>query len=450
MPTDSSNFTTPDAPSKRPDDIWDPRGTINKSPSFGTTAERAQWEADRQRGMAAAAVQRGAYKQNFSDYGAAIGQSNSARGSQSDALSMQRSAAMGEAPSRAEILGRSMADQGIQSQMAMGASARGGSMAQAAAMRNAQQAQGANMQQAQNQMAGLRAEEMANARNAYMAGASGMRGQDINAAQLGLQRTDMETRNEQFQRELNQQNQQFFEKQANDIYGRQLDADTQSARLGQEDRHHEDDRFDKWVSAGVSALSGLVGLKTGGKFDGTKPLLVGEEGPEIVLPKGPGVVLNAPQTAAVIGQQQQGVMPLYEPEGQRIGIDASGRGFLASAEPATSSGASLSGPTPRYSVAQAAAARQSLGAAKSRKMTPDELMAEADKMIAGIKRDEAAAIARGPAVRVDRDQPAPEYAQPPQAPDEANTALDRDKALRATMATVAAQQRQLDAMKGAR
>lgn len=412
----------------RPPDYHDPKASPGE---YGNVGRRTRWEVDRARNMAATAANRQAYQQDFGDYQNAMGQAGQAREGQADALAMQREAALGNAPSRAELLGRQMADQGLQSQMAMAASSRGGSLAQAAAMRNAQQGQGAYMQQAENQMAGLRAEEMSNARNAYMAGASGMRGQDMGAAQLGLQRTGMETQNEQFQRQLNQQGQQFGEQMAADVLGQQLKADAGTAQLHQADKHHDDDRVDKLVAATAGAVGSiggkLLGLATGGHFDGSTPLLVGEKGPEIVLPRGPGTVLNAHQTQAVMQQTAPSVMSLYEPEGQQLHMSADGHGFLASA-PSVSGGASIAGPSPRYSLAQAAsAARQTASEpppkAKTRKMTPEELMAQADAMMGAIKREEALSLAKGPAVRVDRDEPAPP-----------------------TMATLAAQQRQLDAL----
>jgi hypothetical protein len=224
------------------------------------------------------ATTRQAYAQNFGDYQAGMAQANGSRGAQNDALSLQRGAALGSAPSQAEILGKSMADQGIASQMAMAASARGGAQAQAEAQRNARGGQAAYMQQAQNTMAGLRADEMANARGAYMSGASAIRGQDLGAAGLGLSRTGMETQNEQFQRAQNQQGQLAWEglgvhtqdsaSQAA-IANRNASA---TARMAEQQRNAEMARTGIGVAAGVAggAFAGAIPKKTTGSDENLK------------------------------------------------------------------------------------------------------------------------------------------------------------------------------------
>jgi hypothetical protein len=125
--------------------------------------------------------------ESFQDRRNALG----ARNEQNSALGLMRQAAEGNAPSRAEILGRAQADQAASAQQSLAASARG-----PAALALAQQNAAANTANAQTQIAtnamGMRADEMAQARNAYMQGATGIRGQDItsqNAArahQLGM------------------------------------------------------------------------------------------------------------------------------------------------------------------------------------------------------------------------------------------------------------------------
>ena len=115
------------------------------------------------------------------DYGQAngyAGMGDQARGSQTDALGMLRTAATGSMPSAAEIQMRQGNDQAMANSLGLAAGARG-----AASMAGAtQQAMGNNSAMATNNinnMGSLRANEMANARNAYMGGATGMRGQDL-------------------------------------------------------------------------------------------------------------------------------------------------------------------------------------------------------------------------------------------------------------------------------
>lgn len=211
---------------------------------------------------------RQAYQQDYSGYNGSMAQAAAARGQQQDALSMQREAALGSAPSRAEMLGRQMADQGLQSQMAMAASARGGSLAQAAAMRHAETQQGAYMQQAQNQVMAARADEMAQARNAYMAGASGIRGQDMQGAGLGLQQTQMATQNEQFQRNLNQQSELAYEQMAQGALSHQMDADMQQAQIEEQERQARRQSQGRVLGALASTAGAVGGTIIGGPIGG--------------------------------------------------------------------------------------------------------------------------------------------------------------------------------------
>lgn len=110
-------------------------------------------------------------------------QANESRGQQGDALGLMRGAAMGQAPSFAAIQQQQGLNQAMGMNMGMAASARGGSGAQALAQRS-MLANNADMQQgATASAAGLRAQEMAQARGEYMGGASNMRGMDTHTAE---------------------------------------------------------------------------------------------------------------------------------------------------------------------------------------------------------------------------------------------------------------------------
>src|SRR5262249_31396038 len=121
-----------------------------------------------------------------------------------EALGLLSSAAQGNQPSAAEIAGRSAMDRSLANQVSAAGSVRGGPMAQAAAFRNSQRTGAQNEAQMTAGIQAGRAQEMAQARGEYMQGALGYGGQ-----QLG--KTQQQIQNEQFQRGLNQQGQQFNE-----------------------------------------------------------------------------------------------------------------------------------------------------------------------------------------------------------------------------------------------
>jgi hypothetical protein len=102
---------------------------------------------------------------------------NASRGEQGQSLGMLRDAAMGNAPSRAELLSKHQMDQAASGQNSLAASARG-----PAALAMAQQQAAGNTARSMSDISAnttaLRADEMARARDAYFGGASSMRGQD--------------------------------------------------------------------------------------------------------------------------------------------------------------------------------------------------------------------------------------------------------------------------------
>lgn len=165
-----------EAVANRPDitaNFGDARGHLGMANESLGTAENTLAGAERSFGSADAATGM-AY-----DYHALGGQS---RDEQMGALALQRQAAMGGAPSQAEILGRGLIGQSLRGQMATAASARGGSMGQMAAQRFAAQNAAGFQQQGMNQLAAMRAGEMAQARDAYAASSSNIRGMDYAAA----------------------------------------------------------------------------------------------------------------------------------------------------------------------------------------------------------------------------------------------------------------------------
>lgn len=107
------------------------------------------------------------------------------RGQESNALGLQQAAAMGQMPSVAAIQQQQGLNQAMGMNSSMAASARGGGNSQALAARSALAGNADMQQQAVNSAAALRAQEMADARGAYMGGAMGMGNQDIGRAQYG-------------------------------------------------------------------------------------------------------------------------------------------------------------------------------------------------------------------------------------------------------------------------
>lgn len=169
-----------------------------------------------------------------------------ARQRQNDALGLMEQAAYGDAPSRAELLGRSMTDQSLQAQMAGAASARGGALAQSAAMHNAANGAAQYQQQATQNAMAMRADEMARARDAFMGGASTIRGQDYQGAAQAADMMGRSSQQAQFQAQmqgqqnaLNQQNQQYYEGQAHDVNTQMLGVGMAKAGLAESKRQYD-------------------------------------------------------------------------------------------------------------------------------------------------------------------------------------------------------------------
>lgn len=192
---------------------------------------------------------------------------NQARGSQTDALGMMRQAALGNAPSAAAIQAKQGADAAVASQLGLAAGARG-----AGAMASAQQQAAGNiggMQvQAANNAAILRAQEMANARGAYMGGSTGMRGQDFDAQRMQDQRTQYGGTLGLNYKQLALQGQMGYEQMANGIASGQMGSmgDYDRALRGEQeksaDRRQQDK--DRDLAFFKSIMGGGSGMIMGG------------------------------------------------------------------------------------------------------------------------------------------------------------------------------------------
>lgn len=169
------------------------RGNVNAPGDYTERRLGGGYQQDVGVGMLGASAQQGAQLagrgREIADYGhdvsrISLDRSVRSRGDQLDALDLQRQAAQGNAPSAAQLLLQSQADDIGRRQMGAASAVRGSG--QAAALRNASMMGNQAQLQAAQQGAVLRAQEMAQARDAYQSGATGIRGQDLGSAQIGV------------------------------------------------------------------------------------------------------------------------------------------------------------------------------------------------------------------------------------------------------------------------
>ena len=221
---------------------------------------------------------------NYRNYGADLqhrtgpvldqGQANESRGLQLDALSQLRAQANGTAPSSAAILSQRANQNAIHNAalQTTGAKSAGGAIA---ANRGAGEAAGVSMLAGNAQNANQRLGEVSQGQSAYFGGATGTRGQDINAATTQAQLTAG-------QRALNEAGQQNYEQLGYDTRAAQQSA--ASTAQGQhnadvaelqaaKDANHAAETSQ--VINGISTVAGggaglVVGRKTTGSDDRMK------------------------------------------------------------------------------------------------------------------------------------------------------------------------------------
>lgn len=258
------------------------RSTVVRGPNGellnDTNAGGRQADVSRFQNMAQAAQARQAYQNNFGGADVYLRAAEQSRGGELDALGMMRNRALGLGQTPAEQLQRQAMMQGMNEQQSAALSARGGSLAQAAALRSAQANQGATMQQGNAQIQALRADDMARAREAYMQGAGQVRAGDYQAMGLGQERMAMDQQAALAQRQLNQQAALWGEGQAYDINRASQQAALE--KMGQQqgvfehqlqiDRQ-EADRTQRLVGAGASAAGSGLGALGSVKWGGGSP-----------------------------------------------------------------------------------------------------------------------------------------------------------------------------------
>lgn len=154
---------------------------------------------------------------------------------------------------------------------------------------------------------------------------------------------------------------------------------------------------------------GMAFLEEGGDAPKGKPAVVGEAGPEIVVERPKEPTWQASNLARALASRQSQEAPaaaaLYEPDGKQLHQSAEGHAYLAE-PPQERQRASLASIVAGLHLSQPAPAAGAQRPpppppkAAPRKMTNDELMAEADRQIARTNAAKEASLAAGPALRV--------------------------------------------------
>lgn len=328
--------------------------------NYGGTPGGADADASRYRSWADQAQTRGGVQTDYSranDWDAyAAGQAvnaQGARGAQGDMAGLMAARARGEVPSIASmqarndmgLLQQSAANQSREAQaaqMAAAASARGGAgmaLAQQNAANNTANAQGAINQGLMQGMTGISnqaqvnaANERLQAENSAFGAYTGMRGGDQSGQGLGYQGMQNAAQMGQFNANLGMQQRGLNDAMTLGMTGNEMAVqnarlqagmhqqglvaashdNAESLRMGAGQKNA--DRQMDFLKMGVGALQGgasmaSMGTKAeGGPVRAGKPYLVGERGPEVIIPQRHGYVLTAPQTRAALAKGGQGLM----------------------------------------------------------------------------------------------------------------------------------------------
>jgi hypothetical protein len=265
----------------------------------------------------------GAQQQNLYNRGeSAMNQQQDARGMQMDAASMARARATGQAPSVAQMQGDRAMGQAVAAQASQAASARG-----PAALALAQQNAGNNMANAQQGIAAqsqiAAAQERLAAEQAYAAQTGAIRGADQGAAQLaygagaqsgqlglgagnlslGYTGAEQNVRQAQMTGAMNREAQAS----ANAMGAQQINAGVggQNAAMNQQNAMGVVGLGSSVAGQAVGGLMksdarakvaafvpmGLPGRANGGPVQAGQPYVVGERGPEVVVPAQSGTVV---------------------------------------------------------------------------------------------------------------------------------------------------------------
>lgn len=240
------------------------------------------------------------------------GQTNADRAQQGQVAAMMYRRAAGQTPSIAQMQADRQMQQAQTAQASMAASARG-----PAAMALAQQNAANNTAQTQANISGQAqvnaANEQLQAEQSAMGAYSGMRGQSAQEAQYqaGLQQQQHQLNDQtslgysQLQNQVNTtqlqaQGNRMAQKSANELGAAGINAGVagQNASMNQQNGMG----LVGMVANTAAGYAGMPGKASGGPVEGRHPYLVGEEGPELIVPKHDGVVIPAGPTAALLGR----------------------------------------------------------------------------------------------------------------------------------------------------
>lgn len=396
-----------------------------------------------------------------------LGQANQARGEQTQALALARARATGQAPSIAQMQADRQMQQATAAQASAAASARG-----PAALALAQQNAAANTANAQANISGqaqvAAAQERLAAENAYAAQAAGLRGADVGQAstafgagaqsgqlgatyaglenqaigQAGQQRLTLAQIKAQAHGQAEGQNMAAAAQNAGsegliDTIGDKLgdigpaaglmllsDVNAKGpVSLGRGGGMLSDftGKLGPVQLGGASAINGMNGVGGGSSAVATPTfdkLTAGGGGMDVMgsleahsavgtqnISDPTGGMSGGMMLSDFVGKEPTGVVPLTETPGTERHWDQDVVGG-ARQEP---TGASLSGPTPRYSSGEPAPAPKAKGGAggekPKREMTPQELADWADAETEKTKMQQERALAAGPAVSADGKPP---------------------------------------------
>lgn len=197
------------------------------------------------------------------DYARARGLLGQGAGDQAEALGLQRSAALGAAPSVAQLQLQAGQDAAMRSQESMRASARG-----ASGVALADYGAAANVafgQQQVNQQSGiLRAQEMAQARDAMAQTASAARGQNIQSAGVEGGWTQFDTEQQMRQREMNDRRDAAMRAAAEGVAQSQANLNVQQQQALQRAYEEEQARAAAARAGNNAANAQTVGMVVGG------------------------------------------------------------------------------------------------------------------------------------------------------------------------------------------
>ncbi len=239
----------------------DPRDPSGQRKIFIYGKSGAQKDVEEAEALGGRMLDRGAAQADYGDYQYGLGETQKGMGYQTEGLNMYRDAAMGNAPSRAEIAGKAAMDRASSGQMAAAGTVRGGAMQQAAAYRNAARINAANDANMTQNIAAERAAEMERARAGFQQGAQGYTQAGLGYTGAGLQKSGQQLQNEQFQRGLNQQAFQYHQSAAartkeQDVAARQgkTASDLAQSRADEESRSNRE----KEGIGKAQAITGIV------------------------------------------------------------------------------------------------------------------------------------------------------------------------------------------------